>query len=66
MFAVLMMFIIIEENGREAAGIYFSYKKPVSHHGGEKRAVNSLQCYTRLWDRSRKEQIHVLLHCCGC
>lgn len=45
MFAVLMMFIIIEENGREAAGIYFSYKKPVSHHGGEKRAVNSLQCY---------------------
>ncbi|WP_189319324.1 hypothetical protein [Bacillus atrophaeus] len=62
------MFIIIEENGREEAGIYFSSKKPVSHHGGEKRAVNSLQCYDvpELWDRSRKEQIHVLLHCCGC
>ncbi|MED1124246.1 hypothetical protein [Bacillus atrophaeus] len=44
MFAVLMMFIIIEENGGEAAGIYFSCKKPGSHHGGEKRAVNSLQC----------------------
>ncbi|MCG8395769.1 hypothetical protein LWS67_03840 [Bacillus atrophaeus] len=44
MFAILMMFIIIKENGREAAGIYFSSKKPVSHHGGEKRAVNSLEC----------------------
>ncbi|MGM0748703.1 MAG: hypothetical protein ACQEUS_12845 [Bacillota bacterium] len=60
MFAVLMMFIIIEENGGEAAGIYFSCKKPGSHHGGEKRAVYSLECCDVADYRWQKEQMHVL------
>lgn len=66
MFAVLMMFIIIEENGGEAAGIYFSCKKPGSHHGGEKRAVYFLECCDVSDYRWQKEQCTFCLHGCGC
>ncbi|WP_223251817.1 hypothetical protein [Bacillus atrophaeus] len=54
------MFIIIEENGGEAAGIYFSCKKPGSHHVGEKRAVYFLECCDVSDYRWQKEQMHVL------
>lgn len=60
MFAVLMVFIIIEENGGEAAGIYFSCKKPGSHQVSEKRAVYFLECCDVSDYRWQKEQMHVL------
>ncbi len=68
MFAVLMMFIIIEENGGEVAGIYFSCKKPGSHHGGEKRAVYFLEyCAVADYGADRgRNKCTFCLHGCGC
>lgn len=66
MFAVLMMFIIIEENGGEAAGIYFSCKKPDSHHVGENALFTSWSAVMYPITDGRRNKCTFCLHGCGC
>ncbi|MCY9108604.1 hypothetical protein [Bacillus atrophaeus] len=66
MFAVLMMFIIIEENGGEAAGIYFSCKKPGSHHVGENALFTSWSAVMYPITDGRGNKCTFCLHGCGC
>ncbi|KYD04616.1 hypothetical protein [Bacillus atrophaeus] len=66
MFAVLMMFIIIEENGGEAAGIYFSCKKPDSHHVGENALFTSWSAVMYPITDGGRNKCTFCLHGCGC